>query len=308
MDNEALIQVSSSSVNPIDMDGVEPVCVGFGCSVGTIGQDVAGTVVVVGDFCPFFVGDQVWGVGKGAYAEYAVVSCNQMSLKPLSLSFMPSGAIPTIGLTALQMFQKIGTPLVSSSSVAIVSGQGGTGYVAVQLAKYFGAAQVITAATGPGINMVSSLGADVVTDYRVTDMFDTLADDSVDVVCDNLGYAGTADKAMRVIRPGGAYILLPTGHGGTLSNSTKDVTQINFGYMQPNSFDLSTLASLFDVGALQTKNMQSFNIADVPLGFTRKTSGNVLSKISVAVALEDSVEQTKSVRSSLARRRASEVV
>ena len=89
MDNEALIQVSSSSsVNPIDMDGVEPVC----------------------------VGDQVWGVGKGAYAEYAVVSCSQMSLKPLSLSFMPSGR-----------FQKIGTPLVSSSSVAIVSGQGGTG-------------------------------------------------------------------------------------------------------------------------------------------------------------------------------------
>jgi len=181
-------------------------------------------------------------------------------------------------------------------------------HVAVQLAKYFGAAQVITAATGPGINMVSSLGADVVTDYRVTDMFDTLADDSVDVVCDNLGYAGTADKAMRVIRPGGAYILLPTGHGGTLSNSTKDVTQINFGYMQPNSFDLSTLASLFDDGTLQTKNMQSFNIADAPLGFTRKTSGNVLSKISVAVALEDSVEQTKSVRSSLTRRRASEVV
>ena len=127
MDNEALIQVSSSSVNPIDMDGVEPVCVGFGCSVGTIGQDVAGTVVVVGDFCPFFVGDQVWGVGKGAYGEYAVVSCSQMSLKPLSLSFMPSGAIPAIGLTALQMFQKIGTPLVSRSSVAVVSGQGGTG-------------------------------------------------------------------------------------------------------------------------------------------------------------------------------------
>ena len=117
-----------NSVNPIDIDGVEPVCVGFGCSVGTIGLDVAGTEVVVGDVCPFFVGDhQVWSMGKGAYAEYAVVSCSQMSLKPLSLSFMPSGAIPTIGLTAMQMFQKIGTPLVSSSSVAIVSGQGGTG-------------------------------------------------------------------------------------------------------------------------------------------------------------------------------------
>ena len=85
------------------------------------------SVVDVGDFCPFFVGDQVWGVGKGAYAEYPVVSCSHMSLKPLSLSLKPSGAIPTIGLTALQMFKKIGTPLVSSSSVGITSGQGGTG-------------------------------------------------------------------------------------------------------------------------------------------------------------------------------------
>ena len=64
MDNEALIQVSSSSVNPIDMDGVEPVCVVFGCPVGSIGQDVGGTVVVFGDFSAFFVGDQVWGVVK----------------------------------------------------------------------------------------------------------------------------------------------------------------------------------------------------------------------------------------------------
>ena len=125
-DNEALIQVSRSSVNPIDMDGVEPVCVGFGCSVWNIGQEVAGTTVVVGDSCRS-CRHQVWDVSKGAYAEYAVASCSQMSLIPLLLSFMPSGAVPTIGLSALQMFRNVGSFLVSSSSVAIVSGQGGLG-------------------------------------------------------------------------------------------------------------------------------------------------------------------------------------
>ena len=69
----------------------------------------------------------MWDVSKGAYAEYAVASCSPMSLIPLSLSFMPSETIPTIGLTALQMFRNIGSFLVSSTSVAIVSGQGGLG-------------------------------------------------------------------------------------------------------------------------------------------------------------------------------------
>ena len=79
--------------------------------------------VQFGTFC----WDIAFDVSEGAYAEYAVASCSPMSLIPLSLSFMPSGAIPTTGLTALQMFRNTGSFLVSSSSVAIVSGQGGSG-------------------------------------------------------------------------------------------------------------------------------------------------------------------------------------
>jgi len=290
--DEALIHVSSSSVNPVDLDRVEPFCVNFECASGTIGQDIAGTVVAVGDSCGFSVNDQVWAVGSGAFAEYAVAKCSQMSAKPSSLAFMPSGAIPTVGLTALQMFYQTGAPWASDKLVVIASGQGGTGYLAVQLArKVFGSSRVITAATGPGIGMVSSLGATDVVDYQHEDLFDALADNSVDVVFDNLGFPGTADKALRVLRPGGVYILLPSANGGTLSPNTKTgVTQIDFGLMQPNTADLEALAGLFDQGSLTTKNMQSFNLADTPLAFSRKSDGHVLSKITVAVSLQDTIE------------------
>ena len=181
-----------------DIDLVEPVCVNFGCVEGTLDQDVAGTVVAVGTSCDLAVGSEAWGVTRGACAEYALITCNLVLQKPKSLTFMPEGTIPTIGLTALQLFQKSGAPWTSNPSVVVTSGQGGTGYMAVQLAKSPGAANVTTAATGPGIDMVTALGADNVVDYEEEDIFDALANDSVDIVCDNIGFPGTADKALRV--------------------------------------------------------------------------------------------------------------
>ena len=85
----------------------------------------------------------------------------------------------------------------------------------------------------------------------------TLANNSVDVVLDNLGFPGTADKALQVLR---------SGHEGTFSPNTKaGVTQVNFGLMQSITADLEALAELFDQGSLKTKNTQSFNLADTPL-------------------------------------------
>merc|ERR1712122_178470 len=53
------------------------------------------------------------------------------------------------------------------------------------------------------------LGADIVVDYHEQNIFDTLGNDTVDVVFDNLGFPGTADKALRTIRSGGTFLLLP---------------------------------------------------------------------------------------------------
>ena len=123
-------------------------------------------------------------------------------------------------------------------------GCAGTGSVGIELAKAWGAKHIATATTGSaGIAFVRSLGATFVTDYKQQDLFDALPENSVDIVCeklpsfllslslsifgihgqyidialsvppcvsdDNYAADGTADKAMRAIRPGGMYLMMP---------------------------------------------------------------------------------------------------
>merc|ERR1712136_615631 len=142
------------------------------------------------------------GTVQGAYAQYALANCSLTTLKPLSASFVEAGTIPVVGLTSLQCLQKTGAPWASKPTVVVTSGQGGTGFIGIQLAKALGAGTVITAATGDGIDFVKGLGADIVVDYHEQNVFDTL------------GFPGTADKALRTIRSGGTFLLLPGGDGG----------------------------------------------------------------------------------------------
>merc|ERR1719450_440028 len=122
---------------------------------------------------------------QGAYAQYALATCSLTTLKPFSLSLVEAGTIPIVGGTSLQCLQEAGAPWTSKPTVVVTAGQGGTGFIGVQLAKALGAASVITAATGDGIDFVKSLGADKVIDYKKQDIFDALPDDSVDIVYDN---------------------------------------------------------------------------------------------------------------------------
>merc|ERR1712136_504155 len=220
----ALVRVFGSSVNPVNVDFVEPIC-----------ADMAGVVVAVGEDCDLMYGSEVWGIVQGAYAQYALATCSLTTLKPFSLSLVEAGTIPVVGQTSLQCLQEAGAPWTSKPTVVVTAGQGGTGFIGVQLAKALGAGTVITAATGDGIDFVKGLGADVVVDYHVQNIFDTL------------GFPGTADTALRTIRSGGTFLLLPGGDGGVLSNKTKSgVTQM-YGRTQPAVKDLETLAQLFDL-------------------------------------------------------------
>merc|ERR1712135_251212 len=83
---------------------------------------------------------------------------------------------------------------------------------------------------------------------------------SLDLVFDNLGFPGTADTALRAIRSGGTFLLLPGGDGGVLSNQTKSgVTQM-YGRTQPAVKDLETLAQLFDLGELRPSVLETFHL------------------------------------------------
>jgi len=280
----ALIEMRGTSVNPVNLDYVEPVCTSLGgCTDGTVGNDFAGVVVGLGRFCSGVkLGDEVWGVVIGTYAQYAVASCHGLSKKPASISLAEAGTLPVVSATALQCLQAAGLPSTKKNvTVVITSGQGGTGIPAIQLAKAMGATRVITAASGYGIELTESLGADLVIDYHKQEVFDALEDDSVDMVFDNIGIPGTADKAMRTIKVGGTFLVLMGGDGGTISANPKEgVNQVYFRYgTDPTALD--QVAAFVDAGALKPVIFDTYGLKDTAAAWTRLRSHGVLGKIAV---------------------------
>lgn len=296
---EVLVKVAASSVNPCDVDYLE---VGFGCNGGSgvLGMDMAGTVVALGEGCTRLkVGDRVWADTGGAkgdsggMAQYALATEAQTGVAPTTLNLTEAGTIPLAGLTALEMFQKVaaalpGGAIASNATIVVTAGTGGTGFVGLQLAKHvYGAGTLVTSTSGAAdIALAKALGADIVVDYKQQDdVFAGLADDSVDVVFDNYGEKGAADKAMRVLRSGGVYILLPGGGGGKISSHPKPgVKQINYGLTASGDHTtLDTLASHFNAGKVVAHIYAQVPLAEAAHAFALSKTGEVAGKVAVVV-------------------------
>jgi NADPH-dependent curcumin reductase CurA len=158
---EVLVKMSSASVNPSDLDLEQQV----GRLEGTLGVDFAGEVVALGPGPHSLkVGDQVWGVTKGSYADYTLAGDAQTGLVPSGLNMSVAGTIPEVGATSLQCLYALGARnggwVGKNLTVVITSGTGGTGFIGVQLAKALGAGRVITSTSGAAnIALAESLGA-----------------------------------------------------------------------------------------------------------------------------------------------------
>ena len=132
------------------------------------GADVAGRVVAVGrDVERFKLGDQVFGIASGAFAEYAAAKEHKLALKPASLSFEEAAVASVSGITALQALTDIGR-MEAGQEVLVLGASGGVGSYAVQLAKALGGKVTGVASTGK-LDFVRSLGADEVIDYSTSD-------------------------------------------------------------------------------------------------------------------------------------------
>lgn len=293
--SQVLIKVAASSVNPVDWKILENPLIGF---PHVLGFDVAGTVVEVGSNCQRLkVGDEVWadlgksflsiGLQLGAWAEYAVADESQVGLKPGSLSFQDAASLPLAGLTDLQALRKAGAPWngTQNFTVVVTSGAGGTGIPAIQLARALGASNVITASSPEHADLLKSFGATLVVDYHKTTIWEALPEDSVDVVYDNYGAAGTADLAMKVIRPGGVFIFLPGKGGGVSKHPKPGVRQINYGLCDSSKHeDLDALAAFTQAGHLKAYVSQAFGLEDFATAFNVSISGHALGKVGIKVA------------------------
>lgn len=218
---------------------------------------------------------------------------------PPSLSYGDAGALPLVGLTSLQALREAWPhqpqpkqrrsgpppPPPPPPSVFITSGAGGTGHVAIQIAKAWGANVTAVGGTADAYFMLK-LGANSVVDYQIqSNVFAGIPDNSLDVVYDNFGAPGTADHAMAALKPGGTFIFLP-GNGGAISPAPKKgVRQIDFGDVDPGNYtDLDALSALVENGKLFPHVQATFSIdGEIPAAFNLSMKGAVQGKIGVLI-------------------------
>jgi NADPH:quinone reductase-like Zn-dependent oxidoreductase len=188
---QVLLRVRAAGLNPLDwrmMRGQPRAIARFAFKIppgGTIpGRDVAGVVEAVApDVTQFKVGDEVFGVARGACAEYARARATKLVAKPANVSFEQAGGVGVAGLTALQGLRDHGQ-LQAGQKLLINGAAGGIGTFAVQIAKSLGA-EVTAVCRTDKVELVRSLGADRVIDYTHEDF--TNEKNHYDVLLDNVG-------------------------------------------------------------------------------------------------------------------------
>jgi NADPH:quinone reductase-like Zn-dependent oxidoreductase len=300
-DDEVLVRVRATSVNPADWHMVrgDPyiarLAIGLrGPRVKIIGCDLAGTVEVVGSAVRVFqVGDEVFGSvfesSWGAFAEYAAVSADRLSLKPPNLSFEQAAAVPLAAQTALQAVRTHGQ-VEAGNKVLIIGASGGVGTFAVQIAKAFDAEVTAVCSTG-NVGLVTSLGADHVIDYTEQDFAQQT--ERYDLAIHLGGYRSVSDYR-RVLKPNGKLLLLggdSSGHVfGPVGRVLKAVLLSPFVSqnlsnftVKPNNADLTTLQQLIEAGTVTPVIDRSYPLGEISKAIQYLEEGHTPGKVVITV-------------------------
>ncbi len=259
--NELLVKVAAAGVNPVDykIRGGKYPAVKQDKLPYVLGRDVAGTVVACGaNATAFSKGDNVFavpGIGRGGYAEYAVVKVPEAAPMPRALNFTQAGAVPLAALTAWQGLFKHGN-LKAGQRVLIHGGSGGVGHFAVQFAKAKGA-YVATTVSYAQIDFVRGLGADEVIDYQAQRFEDVIQ--SVDLVFDLVG-GETQERSWQVLKNGGSLV-------STLTEPAQDkaaalgVRAMRYTVTESGA-DLVTIGGLIDEGKVKPVVTKTFQLQE----------------------------------------------
>jgi NADPH:quinone reductase-like Zn-dependent oxidoreductase len=224
--DELLVQVRAASVNPVDnmiTTGLFKQVLRFKLPA-MMGSDLAGVVTEVGSgVTRFKPGDAVFAnifdLGSGAIAEFAVVPERLAVLKPTNLDFVQAASIPMVGLTSWQALKERAN-LRGGQKVFIPAGSGGVGTFAIQLAKQMGAQVGTTTSTG-NVELVRRLGADEVVDYKKQEFENVLRD--YDAVLRTVR-GDAMERSIGILKPGGKIVSLV----GPLDTAFARARRLNF--------------------------------------------------------------------------------
>ncbi|KAL6053570.1 putative quinone oxidoreductase, NADPH-dependent [Balamuthia mandrillaris] len=301
--DQYLLHVHATSVNPVDWKLVEGMLKYIGPNPPhVVGTDVSGVIVAVGQDCTKFkLGDEVYavlGLLFGTCAEYAAVAESYLAFKPNNLSHEEAATIPLVGLTGYQaLLQHI--QLKKDQKLLVLGGSGGTGSIAVQIAKHHIGAHVIATCSSRNAEWVHSLGADQVIDYNTEDWGEVLAGEEVDAIYDTVGEPDSWHKAHGVLRSGGHFAtIIPSN---AKEHSAKEVLKtvgsiVNkkfwqaMGYLKydivttkKNGSDLQKITELIELGLVKPVVGKVYPFDETSNAFAESRAGRVRGKLAISL-------------------------
>jgi NADPH:quinone reductase-like Zn-dependent oxidoreductase len=301
-DGQVLIKVRATSVNPAEWYGIsgQPYMIRLMNGIGAPtrpkpGFDMAGVVEAVGPNVTLFKpGDEVYGGVGGAFAEYVVGrEKGAIVKKPENMTFEEAAGIPIAAITALQGLRDQGQ-VGPGKKVLINGASGGVGTYAVQIAKALGA-EVTGVCSTRNVEMVRSLGADHVVDYKKENF--TERKDRYDVILDNVGSQPFMDMA-DVMKPDGIIVVVGASKKGPFLGPIKRIAwskvtgnfidqPIKFYIASVNKADLELLANFAREGKLKTVIDRRYPLEQTAAALEYLGEGHARGKIIVTISSSD---------------------
>jgi NADPH:quinone reductase-like Zn-dependent oxidoreductase len=255
-----------------------------------IGSDMAGVVEALGkNVTRFQPGDEVFGIGKGSYAEYVCAREDKLAPKPVNLTFEQAAVLAIMGSTALQALRDHGK-VRSGQEVLIIGASGGVGTYAVQIAKAFGA-HVTGVCSTEKVEMVRSIGADRVIDYTQGDFAER--GQRYDLILDIGGNSSLA-RLRRALAPRGTLVITGGEGGGRWLGGTD--RQLRAMMLSPfvsqklgtfvnkeNHEDLLVLKELIESGKVTPVIDRTYPLSQVPEAIRYLEEGHARGKVVITV-------------------------
>ncbi len=255
-----------------------------------LGRDLAGTVAEIGaGVTDFAVGDEVYGVGRGSFAEYVAAAADKVSRKPRNLSFEQAAVVPISGATALQALTDHGR-LQSGQRVLVIGASGGVGSYAVQIAKALGG-EVTGVASTAKLDLVRSLGAEHVIDYTRDDFADQ--GKHYDLILDIAGNPGLR-RLRRALTPTGTAVIVGGEDGGNLTGGmNRSLRALALSAASKQRFavfinkerasDLDRLTALIEAGQVTPSIDRTYPLDQVPDAMRHLAAGQVRGKVAITI-------------------------
>jgi NADPH:quinone reductase-like Zn-dependent oxidoreductase len=253
-----------------------------------LGFDAAGVIERVGaDVTQLAEGDEVYGylfkpvIGDGTYAEYVGAPATIVAEKPVTVGFAEAAALPTPGLTAMDLVDAVDTR--EGETILIVGATGGVGSYATQLVARRGA-HVIATARQTNEALVRRLGAAETIDHTTEDLVDAVRmaqPGGIDAIIDVVSDREALGRISTLVNEGGR--LASSVYAADVEGLARRGIVATNASMQPDARRLGELSRMVDAGELSVTLDRTFPLEKAPEALEERRTGHVRGKLALLI-------------------------